>query len=303
MGSIGLRHAAVLLKRPGMEVFAYRSGKGPRPVPAGLREVFTWAEIENTEPDVAFIANPTFLHVETALACARRDMQLFVEKPIGCSWAGLDTLLDEVTRRDLATYVAYNLRFHPVIRALHEELQERRVLHMSVYAASYLPTWRPGHDHLKSYSASRAQGGGVVLDMSHEFDYIEYLVGPIERIDGVTGRTGCVTLDAEDYLDAIIETARCRVVVHVDFMSVNSQRTIRVDCPGECIIADLLRGTIECHACDKTTSRAYDPDMQPTYERQIDYFLENLGNPRMMNNLVDASVLFRKVLEFRERAA
>lgn len=285
-----------------MELFAYRTHQGGRPTPAGMHEVFTWKEVEAAHPEVAFITNPTFLHIETALACARRGMGLFIEKPIGCSMVDLDPLVQEVEYRGLITYVAYNLRFHPVIRELRKLLENRRVLHVSVFAASYLPRWRPGRDHWASYSVSRAQGGGVVLDLSHEFDYIDFLVGPIQRIQGVVGRTGCVTLDAEDYMDGIVETARCPVILHLDFMSQNPQRTIRVDCPGECIVADLLQGSIESHLDGNKTECRHDPRMEQTYRDQIDYFLQNVNNPRMMNNLVDASMLFRKILDFRDHA-
>jgi hypothetical protein len=38
-----------------------------------------------------------------------------------------------------------------------------------------LPSWRKDKDYTKSYSAFPYKGGGVLLDMSHELDYLKWL--------------------------------------------------------------------------------------------------------------------------------
>ena len=35
-------------------------------------------------------------------------------------------------------------------------------------------------NYLKSYSASKSKGGGVLLDLSHEIDYINWLFGSFD---------------------------------------------------------------------------------------------------------------------------
>ena len=41
--------------------------------------------------------------------------------------------------------------------------------------SSYLPKWRKNVDYSKNYSAFPKKGGGVLLDMSHEIDYLKWL--------------------------------------------------------------------------------------------------------------------------------
>jgi predicted dehydrogenase len=301
LGSIGSCHAKILAEDYGHELFACRASKKKKTSCLGVREVYTWDEVERIGCDVAFITNPTFLHIDTAIKCARLGMKLFIEKPIGCSTDNLDLLADEVTKSGLVSYVAYNLRFHPVIRFLKNCLSSKKVCHVTACNSSYLPNWRPGQDHLKSYSVSTEKGGGVVLDLSHEFDYIDYLFGPIESIDGVFGKAADVTLDAEDFMDAIVKTKAGYVNLHVNSLSLCTQRTIDVDCQDEYIHADLIDAKVESRKGEEISVESYESNINETYTKQMDYFFQNISNNRMMNNVVEASVLFKKILEFKNK--
>lgn len=301
LGSIGGRHAKILAENYGHELYAFRAKKNS-PNEFRIPEVYTWDEVEKIRPDVAFITNPTFLHVETAIKCARLGMGLFIEKPIGSSRAGLDTLIKEAKKRSVVTYVAYNLRFHPVIEYLKEHLAGKKINHMSVYTASFLPKWRASGWHLDSYSASRDKGGGVILDLSHEFDYIEFLAGPIKDMVGLYDRVSDVTVDAEDFVDAVIRTERTHVNLHIDFLSHHTERTIKVDCDGEFIMGDLVNNRVEIRGSGDPVIEQYDMDRNESYRKQIAYFLGNMDDTRMMNNLFDARGLFEKILNFKEKA-
>jgi len=299
LGSIGKRHAEILAAFPGHELFAYRSGEKERGNDLGIKEVYSWEDVKKTGAEVAFITNPTFLHTETAIKCAELGMNLFMEKPIDSSEEKLDLLMDKVKEKNLTAYVAYNLRFHPVISYLKEYLAAKDVRHVSVYNASYLRRWREGKSSMDSYSASKKKGGGVILDLSHEFDYIEYLFGGIETMDGVFAKAGDVTMDAEDFLDAVIKTEKTCVNLHLDFMSQHTERTLKIDCADEFIFADLIASRIETHKDGKVSVKKYDAGTRETYKKQIEYFLKNLNNRKMMNNLGEASGLFRKIIALR----
>lgn len=303
LGSIGRRHAGILSKMPGYDLLAFRSKEGSGPGIPGIREVRTWDEVLREKPDIAFITNPTFMHIETAIKCAQLDMKLFIEKPIDCSADKLDILISEVEKRGLVSYVAYNLRFHPVIEHLKEYLRPKKIRHASVYNSSFLPEWRPGTDHMVSYSASKGRGGGAVLDLSHEFDYIEHLFGDIEDISGIIGKASDVTLDAEDFVDAVVKTDTIYINLHMDLFSRHIERTIRIDCDDEYIQADLIERKIGFHTARGVSVKKFDLDRDDTYRKQMEYFLRNINDRKMENNLRDAGELFRKIVKFREACA
>lgn len=303
LGSIGKRHAKILKDNFSHELFAYRAVKGKGANNLNIKEIHTWDEVKNINPDAAFITNPTFLHIETALKCAKLNIKLFIEKPIDCSAKKMDLLIKEVRKRKIASYVAYNLRFHPVINFLKRYLKSKQIYHAAIYNASYLPDWKPDTDYRESYSVSARKGGGVILDLSHEFDYSEYLFGNIMDIKGVFGKVSGITKDSEDFMDAVLKTEKVYVNLHLDFLSLCPERTIKIDCKNEFIVADLINSSIKFIKGKNVFMKRFNDGVKETYKKQLNYFFDNINNCGMMNNLPEAGILFRKILKFKKRKA
>jgi CMP-N,N'-diacetyllegionaminic acid synthase len=110
--------------------------------------------------------------------------------------------------------------------------------------SSYLPFWRPGYDHKKNYAVKLESGGGVILDLSHELDFIEYIFGPIKNVKGVSGRLGDVTFDSEDFADISFQAGKSIVNAHLNFYSVSEKRTLEVNFPGIFFEVDLMNNTL-----------------------------------------------------------
>ena len=205
LGSIGKRQARILRENFSHELYAFRSGeKKSWNNDLGIKEIYAWDELKTLRPDVAFITNPTFLHAQTALACASLGMHLFIEKPLSNSLKGIAAIETICRKKKLTCYVAYGLRFHPVIKALRKLITGKKIQHVRVTCSSYLPSWRKGTSSRNSYSGIKDQGGGALLDLSHEFDYIRYLFGEFKIISGVYGKASHVTVDSEDFADVLI---------------------------------------------------------------------------------------------------
>ena len=115
LGSIGKKHAKIIMENYDFELIAYRTRKGQEKNKLEIMEFETYDEIFSQKPDIAFITNPTFLHAETALKCVKNDIALFIEKPISHNLKNLDQLEKEIAKRKIYSYIAYHLRFHPVL--------------------------------------------------------------------------------------------------------------------------------------------------------------------------------------------
>jgi predicted dehydrogenase len=301
LGSIAKKHIKLIQNgHPEFSLYAFRDHKKKREASL-LKEIYSWEEIDKLKPDIAFITNPTFLHIQTAINCAKRGMTLFIEKPIGVDDKNLNILIEIVEKKNLATYVGYNLRFHPIIEAIKEYLKEYSFLHMRVFTTSYLPNWRTTRNHLETYSAKSKEGGGVILDLSHEVDYVSYLLNGVKHIKGQFGRRSKkITVDAEDYADLLLETECGPVNIHINFLSQVRQREIWIDFEEISIKADLIGSTINEYRNEKIVNeKCFDCGEDISYIRQLNYFFSNTDNSRMMNSLFEAIDVFKKLLDFK----
>ena len=204
-GSVGSRHAQNLGALGFENVLFYRSGHGaPQPERWSTTDL---SEALALRPLAALVCNPTALHVDTALAAARSGCHLFIEKPVSHSMEEVEALATEVAERRLVVLVGYQFRFHPGLRQVKRWLAEGAIGDVTSARArwgEYLPGWHPGEDYTKSYSARRELGGGVVVTLSHPFDYLRWLLGEVVEVSAQTGQRGGFELDVEDTANVLL---------------------------------------------------------------------------------------------------
>jgi len=246
LGSIGERHAKLLTNHFDVELSAYRTGKGINSL--GIKEFRNLEEAFDSKPDAVFIANPTNLHVETAISCAERSIDLFIEKPLSNSLEGIDKLIDLINKNKLITHVAFCLRYHPVIKYLKETLKEEEIFYARTICSSYFPSWRPGQDYRKSYSADRSRGGGVTNELIHELDYNEYLFGKIDQLKGSAGHVSSLEISADDYGEFQLDhETGIQTHISLDFFSHLRERALRIYTSKKVVLADIINQIIRTY--------------------------------------------------------
>lgn len=202
-GSIGARHAR-LLRELGLEVAVV--SRRAQQLPGAFPDIA--AALARGPADYAVVCTETSLHHQAvrSLRSAGFTGRILIEKPLG--QAG-----EHVAEADFgAVRVGYHLRFDPILLALREALQGCRPLTVEVRAASWLPAWRAGRDYRATESASKAAGGGVLRDLSHELDYVTWLFGRWRRLTALGGHLGCLEIDSDEAFVLLAETERCPVV-------------------------------------------------------------------------------------------
>jgi predicted dehydrogenase len=304
IGSIGKKHAQILKKNFSCKLISYRTNKGVEKNNLNIKEIYDLQLAFDLNPDIAFITNPTYLHAESALECAKRNIHLFIEKPISHNLKLVDVLEKEILKRRLITYVSYNLRFHPVLEKIRAMIIQEKPFEFNVKCSSYLPDWRPKQDYTWSYSVKKNLGGGVTLDLSHEFDYITWLFGEIKEMKGYCDKVSDLDMNCEDILEAeLICKNGVKGSIHLDCFSKKAERFIKLTYRDKEIKADLLKNSIKIitDKVDQTIPVKCEKD--ETYKKQLDYFINQYykKNANMMNNYSDALKTFKKLIFFRDK--
>jgi predicted dehydrogenase len=194
--------------------------------------VTSLAEAINYHVDAAIVATPAPMHVPMCRELLDAGVDVLVEKPLSHTLGGVTELTRQVARTGRILMVGYTLRFHPLVRMLREEIAKGtigRVLSARFEIGQYLPDWRPQMDFRESVTARPELGGGALLELSHELDYAQWILGPIARVHGHLSQQADWNLDVEDCVDLIAEFANGPVgTIHLDLLQRVAQRSCKL---------------------------------------------------------------------------
>jgi predicted dehydrogenase len=186
--------------------------------------------LRSFQPNVVFVCTPPAFHLNHANCALRAGAHVFIEKPLSHSMDGVRSLTNEAKKLERVVQVGYNFRFHPGIKTLKKLIEEDhagRILWARAEVAQYLPEWRPWQDYRESYTARKELGGGIILDASHEIDYILWLLGPPLELTCMAGRVSELDVDVEDCATVLLRLrSGAQADIHMDF----AQRTTSRSC-------------------------------------------------------------------------
>lgn len=288
LGSIGKRHLECLRKiRPDADITVWRQHHRNASVPTEAdRVVFDLEHALACKPTHAIVANPAPMHVRTALALAEAGAHLLVEKPLSDSLHDVDRLISLCEANGLVLMVAYVLRFNEGLQAFRQAIRQGgigRVLSFRAEAGQYLPDWRPGSDYRASVSARRDLGGGALLELSHELDYIRWIFGEVVAASASMAHMGTLETDVEDIVEGILEVRSSggdTVIgsVHLDMLQRVPYRGCRAIGESGTLEWNAITGMVREFVAAENQWRILHQDAtrarNPAYMQQIEGFLD-----------------------------
>lgn len=302
LGSIGQKHLQNLVqilqdKELDSTIDALRFTDGPLldDVSSALANVYKSYEDLPGGYDIAFVTNPTAMHVETIRKLKGKAANLYIEKPV---FAHTDVDLDELGFNKGVHYVACPLRHHPVIRRIKELTLLYSPSAVRVICSSYLPDWRPNTDYRTIYSARRELGGGVTLDLIHEWDYLSWLFGLPQQVRGFAGHLSDLEIDSDDVAVYIAQYPGMVLTMHLDYIGQPSQRSVELFTSKGTILGDIWSNTV---TTPDGTVETFTP--QNTHYLDVAYFIQcvlenrvdNMNTPRHALTVLEMALSVQEV--------
>ena len=177
------------------------------------------------------------------------DKTILIEKPLFNRSYKLKVIKN-------SAYIGYNLRFHPMIKKIKQICKELKLWSIYVFCGSYLPDWRPGRDYRNTASAKQDSGGGVLLDLSHELDYLHWLVGSMKLEYVYNGKVSNLDIDTDDLLIISSKTKEnTRINISLNYFTRKPIRQIVIDGENISIQADLITNSASVYENNKVSRR------------------------------------------------
>lgn len=234
LGNISTRHRKnIKYLYPAAEIYAVAaSGKLPKSQVYNIDYIYTSINsLPIKELDMAIIASPATFHADYACQFIEAGVPTLIEKPLSASNEDADRILDTYLKYKTPVAIGYCLRYLSSTKKIKKILDSNLIGNIyNVFAevGQYLPNWRPDKDYRQTVSASKYLGGGALLELSHELDYIYWLFGDIKPISAVIRSSPELSLEVEDCVDIFAEINDALVTIHLDFLQKQAYRKCRI---------------------------------------------------------------------------
>lgn len=240
-GSIGQRHAKILATL-GLNV-SIVSSHSKDPTYKTFRT--TKAAFDNNIPDYIIISNITSEHYSALKDIVNLNFKgtVLIEKPV------FSKLEKPIKHNFKNLYIAYNLRFHPLLNKLKNLIKNEKILFSQAYVGQHLSLWRKSRSIQSSYSSHKKLGGGILLDLSHEFDYLLWLFGDLKVLHSDYDHISNMPTDVEDIASVFLKSKKCpRIQLEMNALDHIPRRYLHIITTKNTYYLDFIQSTLACNS-------------------------------------------------------
>ena len=251
-GSIGRRHLGNLIEAGVREITVVepredrrkeaqehaKKAAGANPLTLKLVASSDEAYAAGARYDGLVIAAPPRFHSAELRRAAEAGIPIFSEKPLATDhepWDELKSAVALAEERTKVGMVGYNYRFNlhlQQVRKLIKEGAVGRVLSVRGIFSQNLRDWHPW-EGLNWFMASKAQGGGVLLEETHLVDICRWLFGEITQVMAFNGTISSLkdepNYDTDDLAEVIAHFESGAIgSIHMDLFGRYHQKELEV---------------------------------------------------------------------------
>ena len=273
-GSIGRRHAKILSRLVEKKNITILTNQKL----SNFRTIKTLKALNEVDPYYIVICNPTSDHINKVRFIEKncKNKFILVEKP-------LFSKPNKINIKKNKYYVGYNLRFNPIINFLKKKIRSKKIWNVNIFCGSYLPDWRSNVVYQKSSSAKKQLGGGVLLDLSHELDYVQWLFGKIVIEHCKSKKLSNLNIETDDFLNLVGKTKKVpSIQITLNYFTRKRTRQIFIDGKNISVQADLIKKNVVYYNGNK--KRIYNfknSDVSSDYEKQHLAILKNKSTDKL----------------------
>ncbi len=206
-------------------------------------------ELIQLEVGLTIVASPAPFHASHAIPLLEAGIPVLIEKPVTSNKEDINRLIEIASRFNTPVAVAYCLRYLPStieVKSLLNKGTIGQLYNVSIEVGQYLPDWRPSKSYRNSVSANAELGGGALLELSHEFDYAQWLLGDLTLQYAHLRSSNELGLEVEDLVDVVTTTKSGSLVnIHLDFLQRKAYRRCRFVGSEGSIEWDLMKNEVK----------------------------------------------------------
>lgn len=149
--------------------------------------------IADPEVNAIYVATPPSTHAEFVIKAAQANKPVYVEKPMARNVSECQEMIDACDKTSVPLYVAYYRRRLPNFEKVKSLIEDGAIGDIRFVKLELYQTIDP--DLVANITSSMPvnwridpaiSGGGYFFDLAaHQLDYLDYIFGPIESVNGI----------------------------------------------------------------------------------------------------------------------
>lgn len=231
LGSIGRRHLNNLIKNEEKFISVVTSQSKTEQNVTFYKNL---SDVDKEPNYFVIICTPTHLHYQDVkLVTEQLNLSgIYLEKPISHKINDAIKIKHIAKKFNLPIQIGHDLRFDPGLLLLSKIIKTcvyGKVLFFNCEVGQYLPSWRKNQHYESSYSSEERKGGGVMLDLIHEYDYLLWLFGPVAYVFCDKNHVSNLNINCEDLsLNILKFKNEVQGILSLDYIQKRYSRRLKV---------------------------------------------------------------------------
>lgn len=260
LGSIAKRHVKNLRTiHPLSKIYTVSSSGVNNETLAGSNATVSLNELIKLKPTFILIASPATFHIKTAIEIVEANIPVLIEKPLADNYLSALDFVNICKSKDFRNIaVGYCLRFLPAAACVKNIIESEglgKIYNVRSEVGEFLPYWRPTKNYRNGVSANKNLGGGALLELSHELDYLLWLFGPLNLEHSALRKSGELDVNVEDTADLVLTSETgVHVTIHLDFIQKAPRRFCHIIAEKGRLEWDLIGNTVNEYNSNETVT-------------------------------------------------
>ncbi len=232
---------------------------------------------KNFKPFMVIISSPSNSHLYYLKIFLNKAKFILIEKPLSNNFKSAQIFYNNVKLKTIKSkiLVGYNMRHMQILKKF-KELIEKKVLgeifFVECIVGKSLKLWRKGN--LNFACTKNKTGGGVLLELSHELDYLNWIFGNLKVINSFINPKKFFKFNVEQNVFITLKARNFPISIGMDLIREYPERICKVICKNGTIIMDLIENKIIIRNKTKISYLKFsNNDLNLSYKKQINYLL------------------------------
>lgn len=309
-GSMGLKHAKTInANNPLYKIFIL-ARKNKISMPEYIEDVLkSLDEALQINPDYVVIANPAKFHLsDLEKLVSAGHKKILIEKPICTSFDDIDHSPIFLNKKNLSLQVGYNLRFYESLVFLRNKIQSQFLglpIKVEAKVGQHLSLWREGIDYRHSVTAQKKLGGGALLELSHEIDYLRWIFGEFLWVSGKLDKVSDLDIDVEDSVFIKAESKfsknkKVSISLSMDLICNPPKRYCLVTCENGLMKWNGLTNDVKIYNPNNNKWKTLfhgKKELNSTYKDQWRSFVNKSNNPKSIEIKISEGIKVIEIIE------